>query len=656
MSNAAAAGIAIGASLLYTFACLGSGALLLALIKHCAPLRHPSHIPMTMTAFLLGQGFFASLWILLAVPGWFSPPVVATLIIVAIAVGFRWVVPDLIGFFRSLQHAITSTIQQTSWLWRFAILLLVALVATYVVGPLFRSPWGDGSAFYMVIPKIFASSHHLGVLPRAENLSQLGFFGEMHYAAMMSIANGRAAHLFMEITALSAAFMLVSLASLVGLGTHGKWIVLAVFFSSTTVTRFMGSGKIDLFVVAMGLAAFYWAIHIKSRQDIATLVLTGLFAGFAVIAKLSYAATFLPSLLLLIVWRYVQSAEQPTTFATLKSTMSALLIITICMLPPVLTHMLKNQVMFGEPLAPFILFEEPTWIHQVRHSPEDTRWLLMTYPLAIVFGRYPMQGGTLSVLVLVLLPLTLLLPRPKVWWESLLVQLVLVAPMGIVLWMIARPSFVRPRHILIMLLFFTLFVARGAEYALHRQHISRWFHLHWVIPICIIIALLPRLYEVRFSPSSLVAYFQEEISECEWTGLDCSIATMINQQAQPGDRIFNAEMVPYFLRPDLLQCMNSSAETKVYNLSSPQSWKYLYDHGFRYVLVHEILHERVEQALDLDNVPEWMDVVTLYDTYNFYVFRLDVANPPGEPSLSCQQIKPPVWTVVANEEGQERLN
>jgi hypothetical protein len=501
----------------------------------------------------------------------------------------------------------------------------------------------------MVLPKIFASSHHLGVLPRAENLSQLGFFGEMHYAALMSIANGRAAHLFMEITMLSAAFMLVSLASLVGLETHGKWIVLAVFFSSTTVTRFMGSGKIDLFVIALGLVAFYWAIHIKNRQDTAALILTGFFAGFAVVAKFSYAVTFLPPLLLLIVWRYVQSTEHPTTLATLKSATSALLIITICMLPPVLTHMVKNEVMFGEPLAPFILFEQTTWIHQVRHSPEDTRWLLMTYPLAIVFGQYPMQGGTLSVLVLALLPLTLLLPRPKVWRESLLVQLVLVAPIGIVLWMIARPSFVRPRHILIMLLFFTLFVARGAEYALHRQQVSRWLHLHWVIPICIIITLLPRLYEVRFSPASLVAYFQGDISECEWTGLDCWIADMINQQARPGDRIFNAEMFPYFLRPDLLQCMNSSAETEVYNLSSPQAWKYLYDHGFRYVLVHEMSHERVEQALDLDNVPEWMNVVTLYDAYHFYVFRLDVANPPTEPSLTCQQVNPPVWTVVANE-------
>ncbi len=93
---------------------------------------------------------------------------------------------------------------------------------------------------------------------------------------------------------------------------------------------------------------------------------------------------------------------------------SAVLLVTLSALAMLIPHFIKNALLFGEPFAPFLtLHGQASHITSQRwFSPETTAEIVAVYPLALVFGRYPMMGGTLSPLLLMVAPLVIFLPQP----------------------------------------------------------------------------------------------------------------------------------------------------------------------------------------------------------------------------------------------------
>ncbi|MBU3584562.1 hypothetical protein ICN41_11245, partial [Polynucleobacter sp. 15G-AUS-farblos] len=66
-------------------------------------------------------------------------------------------------------------------------------------------------------------------------------------------------------------------------------------------------------------------------------------------------------------------------------------------------------------------------------SPQNTHWILWTYPLAFTFGLYPMQHGGISPIWLVLLPALWMRPWRNSEGKKAL-YLALGGVMGIIIW------------------------------------------------------------------------------------------------------------------------------------------------------------------------------------------------------------------------------
>lgn len=597
------------------------------------------------TAFLLGQGGLATVWLLLALAGWFWPGIVAGLLTLCVLGGGAFAWPTVVNFARQFWTALSS-LRTESLPWRILVFLTLLLLLVEGVNSA-RPPTAgsDAEAFYMALPKVIAASHRLVPLRGYETYSQIGLQGEFHYAALMSLGSPQAAKLFVWPTGLAVAMVLVAIGSEAGLGRRGKWIVLAVLYTSTGFTLVITDGKVDLFGAAMGMAAFYWALQTGERHGTSALRLTGLFVGLAVIGKLSYAAALVPGILLLVIWQATTASEKRPMAASLSSLVKPGLAVGFWMMLPFVPHLLKNGILFGEPLAPFLSSGGQSWLDQTWFSPEVTRWIVMTYPLALVFGNYPMQYGNLSPLILAFAPLSFLLPRPRSIVGSRLIRITLAAALGMVIWLVLRPSVLAPRYILAPLLVLIPAVARGAEYVTQLETKPRW--LSGGILTALFIIVSSRLSQQTESTITTLLYEAGQYSDCGVSGGFCTVSDAVNREAAPGDRVFLGTYSRYWLRPDLMQCVSGASDSEIYSSQTPEAaWAWLFELGFRYVILYAPTHAELPDVLDLTQVPAWLTVVPLFDQHNYTAFRLESNDPSRQPRMTCRQVNPPAWDVV----------
>jgi hypothetical protein len=605
------------------------------------------------SAFLLGQGVLGNLWLLLALGGWFAPWVVMGVVISSVIGGsaFAWpYISQFICQMRSVWHDLRGD----TWGWQLIAFITCCMWlagATSIGRPLA----GDAAAFYMALPKVIAASHRLAPLPGYEAFTQVGLQGEMHYAALMALGSPDAAQLFAWVTMLAGAVMLLAIGSQIGLGRRGQWIALTCVFTSSSVIWLSGDGKVDLFAAALGLAAYYWALQVWHGEHPLPLRLTGLFAGFAVVAKLSYVPVLLPGIGVLVLWKFIASLRSRA--ALISSSLSALSLLAktgFWMVLAILPHLIKNYMLFDNLLAPFST-SGASWADQTWFRPETTRHILLTYPLALTFGQYWAQYGNLSPLVLAFLPLALLLPKPRFSLNSPLLAITLASLLGLISWMIIRPSLLSPRYILATLLMFIPLAARSAEYV-SRTDSERRF-LHASVMACIFVTLVTvGLYflNVVFFPLNTKHYLTGSMSQCERDGAYCRAMTALNNEAEPGTRVFLASWYRYWLRPDLLQCLSGATDyssvkgqTSEDTMSSEAHWLAIYERGFRYLLADKSSFSVLIDNLDIAHPPPWLEIVPLFEEGHLAVYRLEFNDPPVGPLVECRQINAPAWDLIA---------
>jgi hypothetical protein len=632
----------------YSIACLGAGVLALtALTDRSDPANWPSAGTELATAFILGQGLLASLWLLLALAGWLSPLVVAGIALVCAFSGVilaRRRLLDFVYQVRSVWRELTAD----SWGWQVLAGLTVLLCLAWGTS-LGRSVLGDAAAFYLALAKFVAASHRLVPLPGTfESFTTVGLQGEMHYTALMALGSPDAAQLFAWPTILVGAVMLLALGRQTGLGRRGQWIALAMLFSSSAVIWLSGDGKVDLFAVTFGFAAYYWAVCVRSGPRRLALLLTGLFSGFALVAKLSYVPILVPSIALLVGWGFLDDLRGRRQWkSALKSMTLGGLQILLGLAIAILPHLIKNGLLFHNPIAPFGM-GGMSWVDQTWFGPATTRRVLLTYPLALTFGSYWAQYGDLSPLVLAFFPLALLLPRPRSPLSSPIIAVMLAALAGTLAWVIIRPSVLSPRYILAILLLFILLPARAAEYISYSDFRPRW--LTAGVMGCMGVTLIAvGLYflGIVFFPENTYRYLSGKMPEC---GRDtqpyCRAMVAINHEAAPGDRVFLASFYRYWLREDLSQCVDRTRD----NLGgTPEAyWLAIYQGGFRYLLADRSTHSAFIDSLNLANPPDWLKLTLIFDEAPLTVYRLDVVNPPAPQLVTCRQrsSSSPIWEVV----------
>jgi len=633
----------------YSVACLGAGGIVLQALTRIA--RQPSRSSAgtdLATAFILGQGFLASLWLLLALGGWFSAHLIAVIVFV-VAVGGLYLMRRRLIAFRHQVLKIWRELRADSWAWQLLAALTVFLCLLWATS-LGRTMEGDAGAFYMAISKVVAHSRQLLPLRGYEDFSTVGLQGEMHHAAMIALHSPDAAQLFAWPTSIAGALMLLALGRQVGMGRRGQWITLAIFYSSSAIIYMSGSGKVDIFALTLGIAAYYWALQIYVDASPLSFWLTGLFFGFAIIAKVSYLPVMGVSLFLLVLWGLLaRNSNGLSSGNVLKSITGAGFQIVLAFIIAVLPHLLKNGVFFDNPFAPFVGGSEG-WANQDWFSPETTRRILLAYPLSLTYGNYWGQGGGLSPLVLAFFPLLIFLPRPRSWWRSPLVAVTLSAIGGALAWVILRPSVFAPRYILAPLVLLTLLPAKAADYVSRMETRPRWLSAGVVVGVFItVISVGPIFVDDVFFPEKSYRYLSGELGLCgrEWEY--CGHHVLLNRKAEFGDRILLGSYQRYWLRSDLMQCV-SNIEDEVAIFSAPEEdrWLTIYQRGFRYLLAEKTTHAQFLEMIDRNNLPDWLNLVEISNSGHVVVYRLDVTVPPGDQLLACQRRgNSKVWEVVS---------
>lgn len=629
----------------YCLACIGTGLLSLALLARF--LKQVERIPpgtFLATSFLLGEGFLASLWLLLALGDWFFPRTVAFFTFTFALSGLFLGRSVFVSFTKQLV-SIWKELRSDSWGWQLIAGLTVLLCLMWFTS-LGRPLTFDATAFYMALPKFIAYTHRLTPLPGYEAFTNIGLQAEMHYAALMSLHSMESAKLFSWPTIISGGIMLASMGRIAGMGRRGQWLTFSILFSSTAVIWLSGDGKTDLFGAALGLAAYYWAFQFRFNRTKYTLLLIGLFSGFAFVAKLSNIPVIIPGIALLVLWGYLEEIKDKKQWISfLRSFAKDSLVILGGLIIALAPHLIKNGLLFNNPIAPWGSNTMAGLIEQEWYGAEITRRIILTYPFALIYGSYFSQYANLSPLFLVFSPLAFYLPRPRSFFSSPLVVITLASLAGVIIWVILKPSIFAPRYTLATLLLLALLTARAAEHVTSTEQRPRYLTVG-IITTTVITSISVLLYCLNsiFFPVTTLRYLQGQIGECERDYVDiyCQAFMAINETASQNERVYLFSYQRYWLRGDLLQCVPSDTEkTKIASLSGNDRWLELYQHGFNYLFFDKYTHPSFLEEMNVTDPPEWVSLTPVFDQSTVVVYRVKFYDPPTDiDPAGCQTYLP----------------
>ncbi len=625
-------------TLVYTVACAGAGLLTMRALsgRSWQEVIQPS-IPVGSTALILGQALISSAWMLLGLAGWLLPWVIWTVITSLIIASSALLLPAAL-------HVLVRSRDTFRWLSGEspAMKVLAAgvalLVAGFAMAAWLKPPVGDAEAFYMTYARFIAATGQIKPMPGMyDAFSSIGMIGEPQFAALIALVGVPAAKLFVWPLALAAAAMLNSIGRAAGLGNRGSILLLAMLFTTTSFTHYIWDGKVDLFAAALGLLAVRWVLAARGPSMARTgLAISGLAAGFAVVAKFSYAIALAPALLVLLAWPRDRNS----------SVVQLLLLVGVFALWSALAtvpHLAKNTLLFAAPLAPFLgSTTNQDWLNQVWFAPEVIRRIIATYPLALTFGRYPMQGGNLTFLLLAFLPLAWWLPRSPRLRDSLQLQLCAAGLAGMLLWLVLRPSIIAPRYLLAVLLLFYPLAARAAEHFLDRETPSRLVSAG-IVAVTLSALVIFSYPLIPIAHEALRQLRGGSSNSCALASPYCGPLSELNAVAKTGDRVFFLVHYGYWLRNDLLQCRDQGAETRMQRtLRGPGlSWEMLAARGFNWVVVDRTSHAMDDSLLSGSVRPDYLDVRIFHATENLLIFS--ILDRRSLPPRYCTQSGPNAW-------------
>lgn len=623
----------------FSISCIGAGMFTLRLIPRQSEI---DPLTKTMLAFLLGQGFLGSIFLLPSLLGIFSLPVLL-LIVTPFAYFGLWVIYVKIRTSPPAPYKIYYEFRNASLLWKitslFVVFIFIASSAS-IAGLV----TGDARAFYLALPKVVAASHRLAPLPGYESFMSVGLLAEMQLAALFLLnMPGASPRLFCWLTGLAASVILLAIGKNAGLGKRGQLISMTVIVTSSAVLLLWGQGKTDFFAAAYGLAA---ALYALKSWDTATrkssIVLAGLFTGFALVAKLSYIIAFLPSIFVIIFWKEIPHLwtalrVRKEFFPKLQTFIVDGLIFVLAMLPALLPHFTKNIILLGTLID--------TYGNHQYFSPETTQHIVLTYPLVLIFGNYWAQYGNMSPLFLAFLPLFLLIPWSKRPWNGSIAAISVAALTGLLAWISIFPSVPMPRYFLAILLLPAVLTGWVAERFSRLNKLSNYI-VTFTMLLTILIFLkswrteifpIKNAFQYLFGVQTEKALTQPELSSY-------NVYEALNNTAELGSRVYLLSYYRFWLRPDLIQCANNTQDNIRYDARNPEKfWLQLYENGFTYLYT-----ESSFQSKDtLKNLPNWVDLKEIYPkSSDGEAYRLFFKKAPGKTKFTTQHNSLGFWEVI----------
>jgi hypothetical protein len=575
------------------------------------------------TGFALGSGLAATLWLVLGLIGQFRSEVVVGVLVAATLLSLivnRDIAREMVVETRRLGRALRR--EPVSWqLLALAVLLVVGIHAVSTLHPAV----GDSAAFYLPWARVIADTGRVIALPGYEAFSDIWTIAEIQIAAIMMFAGDFAARPLPFWHAVAAGFLLWGAARAADLRLRGCILIVALLFTTSAVTLIVWDGKTDLVALPLGVAALMIAALKSDVLGRRQSIVIGLLAGAAVAAKLSYIPILGAGFLALSGWRVWQKADDSRGWKVgLQAEVASLAIIAVAGAAILAPQIIRNWIMTGEPLAPVYYFRGVSFgLDQDWFNAATTRRILLSYPIALTFGNYWGQHGTLSVLPLMFFPLCLVFARSlsRTFW-----LLAGIAFAGVAAWAILRTSTFAPRYILCSLALLYIFPAAIAARASYSGGA--------VLQVAIVAVTG---YALLASFIGLIPYAKQAVSYARGGETDnyagdeaFVVGRLLNTVTPPGIRVALMNHYRFPMRADLLECVIGASDAVPGAADSLQNY---YVKGARYFVADAATHKPMIDKL-MANVPSWLNLKQIYNGKRLSVYELNAG--PGAPAVEFQ--------------------
>lgn len=580
------------------------------------PWLQANSIVLVGSAITMGHGVLGLVWQSVAALGLFNLTAVVAVLGVMSAGGLYLLWREAEPFLSGFRQTFSRWRQPMHyWLVAGATVLLVLMFLPLTLVP----PGTDATAFYISQPKLIASIGKIVPLAGYEHFSFIGIGSEMHYAAFLKLGGDfigeHAGRMFIWTVAASSGAIIWGIGEKAGLTPVCRWLLVLALFASSSFTLVLWDGKTDLLPSSLGLLAIYYILSLDQGER--GLRAAGLAAGLAVIGKLTFVPSLGMTIAVLLVWRTVALNGSVRIF---QPTVRSFVMVGLWTLPPIIALVLKNAAVFGEPLAPFIMLKESgdNILDQIWFNPENTRWIVMTYPLALTLGQYPMQHGNLSPLLLAMAPVLLI---PALWRQVPKVQmwLFIAGIAGVVAWVVLRPSVLAPRYILPSL----LACLPIAIYLLHWLWRSNYLVARAIVALVVAVTFFLPFTETRAQIKTnlhSILWMPRKIEHPIWQA-----AGIPNEVAPRGARVANFMYYSSMYRSDLLACLVvfTPKQMKAIAVNPDRFWEEVYTRGATFVVYDKLTHEKqLTFSPDMAHAPGWLEIREFKINDRFRTYQL----------------------------------
>lgn len=566
--------------------------------------RFTSGLAPFVLCLALGQAVLGALWQILAVFGLFRI-IPVSLVLGAIVIGFCIVARGVIAWTPSVCRLNRVILQVPAYGWAMLVVLAIVIATTWAKS--FGWPDGDAMAFYLAQPKLIAYTGAFTPIADYESFSEIGLYTEMHSAVMYLFGGEVAARAWLWQAGILLVLAMMALCAEIGLSSGTCILASAVVLTSTAIIFVMTDGKTDHVGTAWAMASFLVALTIEWRSPWRSTFLAALLAVLACLAKLSFLVGLPVVLIVVVIDRLLVTRPNRRTKPLLTRLVALSGVAGGAAVLAWASLAIKNFVIYGEPMAPFFYLGGGSghMLNQVWFSPENTHWILWSYPIALTLGKYPMQHGNVSPLLLAFAPMLLLAWRNGFKPSRSAVTLAVAGLVSVGLWMLLRPSVLAPRYILPMILCVVPLLAGGADYWLS-QKVSRFAVVLIVLAMVAHTAYAGLRFNQDWPRTRLYATGQKP------EALQVAGARLASD-AYPGARFLVATYYKSFLDPDVLTRMIGTKEKARLEHPQPASpaemWKRLYQNGVTDIMIYRPTHPTLlgQQPL-VGEAPEWLDV------------------------------------------------
>ena len=524
----------------------------------------------------VGQIFSGSIFLVIALVSKFNQTSIILVTICGILLGLIFVEKKLVTDFLNKSSFRPS---KTHVLGTMVFLLILA--PQFI--RLMSRPVSDALAYYLVQPKLIALTHQLTSANQFEAFLQSSALIELNNAAVFTFSGEIGMRTYTFISGVLLFRVVWEICRHFMFGQHATRITLFFLATSTFLMNTLADGKTDNVSSFWFMAAFLvLAAGLKDRNR-RLIVLFGVLLGFSILSKISFIV-LIPAL----TYYFLAKLNQKTT----KNIASGFFFALIGLLLPIASHLLKNQVVFSASLAPFFsqTGEQSTQLlSQEWFSSENTAWIVATYPLALLFGQYPMQYGNLTPFAVMGVPILYAIRTLNRSQKGLAKDLFLMGFMTVGLWVLLKPSVLAPRYISPALIFILMAIGLLASKNIEdisSQRIKALLiilalgHLSFTSALAIV-SNDTEFYSSSQNPESLMYDYVNELPKNSGLiYLKTYNASMLSSQSL----LCSSVIRPFDLDKE--------------STGGPGIWDDLYSQGFRYVVLDKVTHKDLSEIQD----------------------------------------------------------